>query len=130
MLCPLWNTFSTRSLNSSCSPAPKQLSVDVSYDGKEVEIAVGGSLTVTLESNPTTGFEWELTEIADQTVLAEAGHEFKAPGAGAPVGTGGEEVWTFKALKEGTTELSMEYSKPWEGGEKAAKTFNLTVLVK
>ena len=114
----------------ACSPAPKQVSVDVSYDGKEVEITVGGSLTITLESNPTTGFQWELTEITDQTVLQQTDHEFKPPETGAPVGAGGEEVWTFKGLKAGESIISMEYSRPWEGGEKAVETFNLTVVVK
>ncbi len=116
----------------ACSPAPKQVSVDVSYDGNEVEIAVGGSLTVTLESNPISRFQWDLTEITDQTVLAEVGHEFKPPEAGAPMEVGGEEVWTFKALKAGESIISMEREIPWicGGGEKAVETFNLTVVVK
>jgi len=42
------------------------VSVDASYDGKEVEIAVGNALVVTLESNATTGFKWELTELTSQ----------------------------------------------------------------
>jgi len=46
------------------------------------------------------------------------------------VGAPGKEVWTFKALKKGTTKIAMEYSQPWEGGEKGGWTFNLTVVVK
>jgi inhibitor of cysteine peptidase len=102
---------------------------------REVEVAVDGSLTVTLCSNPTTGFIWsESADISDQTVLEQTGHEFIAPeGEGdeppAP-GTTGKEVWIFKALKKGTTEVSMEYSRPWEGGEKGEWTYTLTVVVK
>ena len=127
----------------ACSPAPKQVSVDASCDNfmklqhisKEVEVAVDGSLTVTLGSNPTTGFLWsESADISDQTVLQQTGHEYITPeGEGdeppAP-GTPGQEVWTFKALKKGTTEVSMEYSRPWEGGEKGEWTYTLTVVVK
>ncbi len=49
-------------------PVPREeVSVDASYDGKEVEItAETGALIVTLESNPTTGFEWELVEITNE----------------------------------------------------------------
>ena len=118
-----------------------EVAVDASYDGKEVKVPIDGSLIVTLESNPTTGFKWQyeeevkdtlhiLTGIPDETVLALVGQKFVAPEAGAPPGTGGEEVWTFKAVGKGTTELSLEYSQPWEGGTKAAKTFTLTVIVK
>ena len=118
----------------ACSAPAKQVSVDASYAGKEVEVAVDSSLIVTLESNPTTGFKWELTSISDQTVLEQAGQKFEAPeaeGDGAPlVGAPGREVWTFKALKKGKSTISMEYSQPWEGGMKAAETFGLTVVVK
>ena len=45
----------------------EEVSVDASYDGKEVEItAETGALIVTLESNPTTGFEWQLVEITNE----------------------------------------------------------------
>ncbi|MCD6567992.1 MAG: protease inhibitor I42 family protein [Dehalococcoidia bacterium] len=46
------------------------------------------------------------------------------------VGAPGKEVWTFEALEKGSSTISMEYSQPWEGGEKAAQTFSLTVVVK
>jgi len=109
-------------------------SVDASFAGKEVEVAVGGSLIVTLESNPTTGFKWELTEVTDQTVLELVESKYE-PGKEArqepPVpGAGGTEIWSFKALKKGETTISMEYSQPWEQGVKAAETFVLTVVVK
>ena len=35
-----------------------------------------------------------------------------------------------EALEKGITEVSMEYSQPWEGGEKGAWTFKMTVTVK
>jgi len=118
-----------------------EVAVSASYDGKEVKVPVDGSLIVTLESNPTTGFKWQyeeevkdtlhiLTGIPDESVLALVGQKFVGPEAGAPPGTGGEEIWTFKAVGKGTTELSLEYSQPWEGGTKAAETFNLTIVVK
>ena len=126
----------------ACAPALKQVSVDVSCDdfykqaaiSKEVAVAVGDSFTVTLCSNPTTGFEWESAQISDQTVLKQVDHEFVPPedlgDRPPPPGSPGEEVWTFKALKEGTSTISMEYSRPWEGGEKGAWKFDLTATVK
>jgi len=98
---------------------------------QEAKIAVGGSLTVTLCSNQTTGFAWvESAEISDQTVLQQTDHRLVSPEAEGVVGAAGTQVWTFQALKKGTSTISMEYSRPWEGGEKGEWTFNLTVTVK
>ncbi len=114
-------------------------SVEVSCDdfmqqkhiSKEVATAVGDSFTVTLYSNATTGFKWsESAKISDPTVIQQIGHEFVSPEAKGVVGAAGKEVWTFKALKKGTSTVSLEYSRPWEGGEKGEWTFNLTVVIK
>jgi inhibitor of cysteine peptidase len=107
---------------------------DPSDTGKVVEVAVGSLIKVALESNPTTGFEWELTEISDQTVLELVESKYR-PGEGAEqdspvVGAGGTEIWSFKALKKGEATISMEYSQPWEGGIKTAKIFDITVIIK
>ena len=103
--------------------------VDASDSGKEVKVRVGGELIVDLESNQTTGFQWQVAEISDQTVLGKVSNIYNAPEASAPVGAGGIERWTFKGLKKGTARMSMEYSQPWQGGEKTAETFTLTIVV-
>ncbi len=123
----------------ACSPAAGPVSVEVSCNdfdeqnhiSKTVEVAAGDSFTVTLCSNPTTGFSWsEQAQISDQTILQQTDHKFVAPEGTEVVGAAGKEVWTFKAVKKGDTTVSMEYSRPWEGGEKGTWTFNLTVVVK
>jgi inhibitor of cysteine peptidase len=114
-----------------CSGVAKNITIvgDPSADG-EVEVAAGGSVTLMLESNPTTGFSWsEETQISDTTVLKQVSHEYIAPDSEV-VGASGQEVWKFEALKEGTSTISLEYSRPWEGGEKGEWTYTLTVNVK
>ena len=121
------------------NPHPMEMTFDVTCDefmaqqhiSKAVEVPLNGQLVVTLCSNPSTGFQWsETAQIVDQTILEQIEHEFVSPEAKedktpAP-GTPSEEMWTFKATGKGTT----EYSRPWEGGEKAEWTFVLTVVVK
>jgi len=114
---------------AACSSTPNQVSVDGSFSNKQVEIAVNGSLTVILDSNATTGYSWELTDISDNSVLEKTANTYEAPTSGL-VGASGKEVWDFKALKQGKTTLSMEYSQPWTGGQKDAQSFNLTIVVK
>jgi len=124
----------------ACCPSTKQASINISCDefyeqqhiSKEVKVAVGDSFTLTLCSNPTTGFQWEPAQISDQTVLEEVDHKFVSPESDPPPppGTPGQEIWTFKALKEGESTISIDYSRPWEGGEKGEWTFVLTVVAK
>ena len=114
---------------SACSSLPNNVSVDASSSGKRVEVFVGSSFTVTLDSNATTGYSWELKEISNPAVLEKTDNKYVAP-TSSLIGAGGQEVWNFKALAPGTTTLSMEYSQPWEGGQKGANSFDVTIMVK
>jgi inhibitor of cysteine peptidase len=96
---------------------------------EEIEVTKGGKVTVILGSNQTTGFQWsEQAQIADTTILKQTDHNFIDPQTNT-VGAAGKEEWTFKALKVGTTSMTMEYSRPWEGAEKGVCKFELTVTV-
>ena len=114
---------------TACAKLPNDVSVNASSSGKQVELFVGGTLTVTLDSNATTGYSWELTGISDTGVLQKTDNKYVAP-TSSLVGAGGKEVWTFQTLTAGTTTLSMEYSQPWTGGQKGAEHFTLTVISK
>ena len=122
---------------ANANNAPDQATVEVSIDElmsqkhieKQVEVVVGGTLKVTMGSNPSTGFSWtEQSQIVDGNILEQTDHEFISPDTDIP-GAAGKDVWTFKALTKGATTISMEYSRPWEGGEKGEWTFELTVDV-
>ena len=113
---------------AACTGGSNNLSVDSSYSGKQVELSVGQSLVVTLDSNATTGYSWSLVQNSDDSVLSKTGDEYVAPQT-TLVGAGGKEEWTFKALKKGTSTISMGYSRPWESTP-PVETFGLTVVVK
>ena len=115
--------------SASLSGSGNDVNVDASYSGKQVELAVGQSLVVTLDSNASTGYSWNLAQISDDTVLSNTGNEYISPQTTLVVGAGGKEEWTFKALKKGTSTISMGYSRPWESTP-PAETFDLTVVVK
>ena len=113
---------------AACTGGSNNVNVDSSYSGKQVELSVGQSLVVTLESNATTGYSWALFQNGDDSVLNKTGNEYVAPQT-TLVGAGGKEEWTFKALKKGTSAISMGYSRPWESTP-PVETFDLTVVVK
>ena len=96
----------------------------------EVTVASGETATVKLCSNASTGFSWdENAKIDDTSILMQTRQQFISPEKDMP-GAAGQQEWTFTALKPGTTTAYLEYGRPWEGGEKGAWTFTLTVTVK
>jgi inhibitor of cysteine peptidase len=116
-------------LVTACAATPNQVSVNQSFSGKQANIAAGGSITVTLDSNATTGYSWQLMGISDNTVLEKTNNVYEAPTSGL-MGASGKEVWTFQALRAGKATVTMEYGQPWTGGQKDANNFVLTVVVK
>lgn len=128
--------FTVALLVSSCIVTSYDYSIEISYDDfsennnyiSELEMEVGDKVRIELCSNPTTGFQWDY-EMTAENVLEEEDHDFEEPEEAVP-GAAGIEVWTFEAVGEGTTEVQMEYSQPWEGGLKAEWTYTMTVTVK
>ena len=74
-------------------------------------------VSFSLDSNPTTGYSWQVAQSEElfkiETVYAENEH------AEGMVGVGGKETFTLTPLKSGSTEVTLTYLRPWEGGEKA-----------
>jgi len=104
--------------------------VSESHDGQTVDVPQGGSLVVSLKSNPSTGYHWEVRDISDREVLGEVGREFR-PGEAPPdmVGVPGLDIWTFKALGRGSAHLRMGYIPPGRVSEDAEQTFDIQVNV-
>jgi len=85
---------------------------DKSAAGSTVAMKVGQTLEVTLEGNPTTGYEWTV-QAPSGTALEQVGKaEFKPQStlAGAP----GTYLFRFKAKAKGETELKFDYKRSWE----------------
>jgi inhibitor of cysteine peptidase len=97
-------------------------------EGQTIELTVGQTHTVTLESNPTTGYRWQLAAPPDQGILTLVGSEYKKPESKL-IGAGGHESWTFRAVGTGKTRIVMIYVRPWEDG-KAARMASFNVIVK
>jgi len=99
----------------------------------EIAVSAGDEFQVMLCSNPTTGYEWmEDAQIAHTEVVKQIAHEFVMAAdldTPPPPGTPGVEVWTFSALDPGSTTITFDYSRPWEGGEKSTWTFKLVATV-
>ena len=119
------------------APAAQEISITGAEEfnsnphiSKQIEIAKDGQVIITLISNASTGFSWnEKATMADNSILEQLKHE--TIGANSDkVGAAGAEQWTLKAMQAGETTVKLEYSRPWEGGEKGIWTLDLIVIVK
>jgi inhibitor of cysteine peptidase len=96
----------------------------------DIEMRTNKAITLSICSNPTTGFQWgEEVQLSNPEVLEQTSYEYVEP-TSKEVGASGTEKYTLKALKAGTCTVSLEYSRPWEGGEKAEWTCILNITVK
>ncbi len=94
-----------------------------------VDAPAGSAVNVSLCSNPSTGFRWEDPVSSDPTVASLGGWTYVAPADAAP-GAGGTEVLTLVAGAAGHATVTASYGQPWEGGQKAAWTLTLDVVVR
>jgi len=114
-----------------CSTS-KKVKVVASVSDSQIELKKGQTLVFTLESNPTTGYQWEVIEY-DESILQLKGEvEFKSFDTRnpPPSGKGGTETFRFDAQSTGKVILKLVYHRPWEKEVEPLKTFTLHVLVR
>ena len=101
------------------------LELDESFDGREIELPVGGELEVVLKENPTTGFHWAVESVA-APACALADDSFEP--AQTARGSGGIHRWRLKAKQKGEGKISLGYQRSWET-KAPVRTFTVTVRV-
>ncbi|MDO5844210.1 MAG: protease inhibitor I42 family protein [Methanocorpusculum sp.] len=80
---------------------------------------IGDTFKITLPSNPTTGYDWAVTETEGVNIT----QEFIAPEKVMP-GAPGKSVFIIKAEKEGNYPFTLKYMRSWEGEESTISVYN------
>ena len=80
-------------------------------NGETIEMGKGVPFTIQLVGNPTTGYEWTVTQ-ADPAFLRLTESTY-APDSSA-IGSGGLYTFRFETLQPGTTPLTLLYHRSWE----------------
>jgi inhibitor of cysteine peptidase len=117
-------------LTGGCSPT--QVQINQAHNGVQKELTRGQILLVTLDSNPTTGYSWQVAEV-NPAVLRQSGDaEYKPQSASDPprVGAGGTETFRFEAANAGATTLKLVYQRPWEKDVAPLLTYTVQVTVR
>jgi inhibitor of cysteine peptidase len=108
------------------SPNPPK--IQISEDQQNVTLKMNQELTITLSSNKTTGYSWQLNNSYDKNVIKLISNDYVAPNSelmGAP----GQELWNFKSIDKGSTTVQLDYSRSWSKDTTPLnkKSFNITV---
>lgn len=88
----------------------------------------GQRFLITLDTNPTTGYQWKFVAPWDEKVLTLLGETYVESPL-ERVGAGGTQAWWFKAVGQGETTVSFKYIRPWERDTPPAKTASFTIIV-
>lgn len=110
----------------------QEVQVDADDDGRQIALDQGQVLVVTLGSNPSTGYGWQVAEV-QEAILKQTGEtEFQEsnPGGTPVVGAGGTETLRFEALKAGQTTLKLVYHRAWEKDVEPLDAFSVQVVVR
>lgn len=89
-----------------------------------IKLSNGHEFTITLQSNPGTGYQW--IPSFNTTILNLVSHEYK-PASTKLLGSPGTDVFTFKAINHGTDTVKMIYKRSWEKESVQEKVFLVSV---
>jgi len=106
-------------------PQPNEVRVGLLESGSAVTLTGNQVLVVGLESNPSTGYGWQV-EALDQRILRLAGQTWIS--SSGLLGAPGTQEMRFVGVSEGEVTLVLAYRRPWEKAE-PLRTFTLQVKV-
>ena len=121
---------SSLSLLAACTQTPHTISLDEEHSSRcPLELVRGQSVLITLRSNPTTGFRWQVQDAAPSVLRSLGPEVYSNPEDSGLVGSAGQSSWRFEATNPGGGRLLLVYRQPWEPNVAPAQTFECQVTV-
>ncbi len=85
------------------------------------------TMTLSLDSNPTTGYSWTVSQEPELLSITE---EYKENAhEDGMVGVGGQQIFTLTPKDAGTTSVTFVYARPWEDPENTETEVSYTVEI-
>lgn len=112
--------------NDTIDPPTRHIFTPADY-GATRSVVVGEVAVLALPANPSTGYSWHRAWTPKAALqLTES---YYTPDTPQLDGSGGTQYYVFKAVRNGTVTITVQYGRWWEGGETEephAITLNLT----
>jgi inhibitor of cysteine peptidase len=111
---------------------PGEVRLSMQQDGSSVDLKEGQLLTVSLESNPSTHYIWQVAEINRAMLRQVGGTEYlpstsRSARAGdrSRLGAPQTALLRFEAVTAGESTLRLVYRRPWEKDRPPARNFSV-----
>jgi inhibitor of cysteine peptidase len=114
------------SLATGCSGGSSS-GATYSDPAQTITVQTGEEFVIALESNPTTGYDWEESHDAGMLSLVNDNYEAGQKAKEGLVGAGGTHYFKYKALKSGKTEITLTYKRSWEEESADQKIFTVDI---
>lgn len=98
----------------ACGADADLFTVTADDSGDELVVSSGDRIEVSLESNPSTGYSWQVDDRAVAAFTSIGSSEYRAPDDGDQVGAAGVEVLTVEVIGRGAGVLRLEYVRPFD----------------
>jgi len=108
-----------------------KINLSMDYNGRQIELTNGQTFNVTLETNPSTGYSWQVVEL-NNNILHQIGETETEPNitqknmVGVPV----MHTFQFQVINTGQTTLSIVYHRIWEKDVAPVNTFSIDLFVR
>lgn len=108
-----------------------KINLTMDYNGRQIELTNGRTFNVTLETNPSTGYSWEVVEL-NNSIIQKIGEAVSEPNiteknrVGAPV----MHTFQFEVINTGQTTLKLVYRRSWEKDVAPVNTFSIDLFVR
>jgi len=106
----------------------KDVTITVLHKKTELRLCKGEGLELKLEMRAGTGFTWEIAK-NDSAILESRGKPGTEPIGEVKPGSAQLQVFRFVAKSAGTSDLELEYKRPFEKDTPPARTYKLSVVV-
>lgn len=117
-------------LLSACAQNPaRPIALDAESECP-TRLQVGQALTLTLPSNPSTGYRWRVENPAANVLQSLGPEVYSAPEEEDVVGSAGVSTWRYQANSVGTSQLVLVYQQPWAKDVAPVQTFECKVIVR
>ena len=117
------------SLLTACAQQPAHNVIVEQQSNCPMQLRTGQNLTVSLPSNPTTGYRWAIQDSAGGVLRSLGPEVYSSSDNGQLLGSGGQSTWRFLAFAAGNGRLRLTYQQPWEPEAEPAQTFDCPITV-